>query len=92
MSRTAVPSGAGATTNELRANARRVALRATLVALVGGILICAVADIVAVQRVSRSEDAALSRRVTALATQSSPSLATFAMSTRKRVAERQTGL
>ncbi len=77
MSRASVPSSAGATTNELRANARRVALRATLVALVGGVLICAVADIVAVQRVSRSEDAALSRRITALETQSSPSLATF---------------
>ncbi len=78
MSRTSAPASTGATTNELRANARRVALRATLVALVGGVLICAVADIVAVQRVSRSEDAALSRRVTALETQTSPSLATFA--------------
>ncbi len=78
MSRVCAPPSAGATTNELRANARRVALRATLVALVGGVLICAVADIVAVQRVSRSEDAALSRRITALETQSSPSLAAFA--------------
>ncbi|MGA2123262.1 MAG: HAMP domain-containing sensor histidine kinase [Acidimicrobiales bacterium] len=77
MSRASPPPGTGATTNELRANARRVALRATLVALVGGVLICAIADIVAVQRVSRSLDAALSRRITALETQSSPSLATF---------------
>ncbi|HTT59650.1 MAG TPA: HAMP domain-containing sensor histidine kinase [Acidimicrobiales bacterium] len=77
MSRASPPPGTGATTNELRANARRVALRATLVALVGGVLICAIADIVAVQRVSRSLDAALSRRITDLETQSSPSLATF---------------
>ncbi|MGC2484918.1 MAG: HAMP domain-containing sensor histidine kinase [Acidimicrobiales bacterium] len=77
MSHASVQSSGGATTNELRANARRVALRATLVALVGGVLICAIADVVAVQRVSRSLDAALSRRITALETQSSPSLATY---------------
>lgn len=77
MSHVSVQPSSGATTNELRANARRVALRATLVALVGGVLICAIADIVAVQRVSRSVDAALSRRLSAIETQSSPSLATF---------------
>jgi signal transduction histidine kinase len=77
VSDTSVRPGVGTTTNELRANARRVALRATLVALVGGVLICAIADIVAVQRVSRSLDAALSRRITDLENQTSPSLATF---------------
>ncbi len=66
-----------ATTNQLRANARRIALRATLVALVGGVLICAVADVLAAHRVSHAEDAALNARVATLVGEYSKSLAPF---------------
>lgn len=53
-------------TNRLRRHALRVAIQATLIALIGGILICAVADFVVVHRISTSIDARLSNGLSLL--------------------------
>jgi signal transduction histidine kinase len=72
----------GATTNQLRVNARRIALRATLVALIGGVLICAMADVIAAHRVTHAEDAAIGARVATLMSEYSPSLEHFVTANR----------
>jgi signal transduction histidine kinase len=65
------------TTSELHTNARRVALKATLFALIGGVLICAIADVVAVQRESAPIKSELSERVGVLLRATEPSLSAF---------------
>ncbi len=61
-----LPFRRGVSTRRLRSLSFRVAVRATLIALVGGVLVCAVADLVVVNRISARIDARLNSELTLL--------------------------
>jgi signal transduction histidine kinase len=61
----------GASTRRLRSLSFRVAIRATLIALAGGVLVCAVADLVVVNRISAGIDGRLASELSLLSHESS---------------------
>jgi signal transduction histidine kinase len=65
-----LPFHRGASTRRLRSLSFRVAIRATLIALVGGVLVCAVADFVVVSRISAGINARLDSELSLLVRES----------------------
>lgn len=64
----------GVSARRLRSLSFRVAIRATLIALVGGVLVCAVADLVVVNRISAAIDGRLNGELSLLVHESSRQL------------------
>jgi signal transduction histidine kinase len=61
-----LPFHRGVSTRRLRSLSFRVAVRATLIALAGGVLVCAVADLVVVNRISAGIDGRLANELSLL--------------------------
>jgi signal transduction histidine kinase len=61
----------GRSTRRLRSLSFRVAIRATLIALAGGVLVCAVADLVVVNRISAGIDGRMASELSLLSHESS---------------------
>lgn len=78
------PFHRGVSTRRLRSLSFRVAIRATLIALVGGIVVCAVADLVVASRISAGIDARINSEL-ALLVHESPRQVLSASSSRSQV-------
>jgi signal transduction histidine kinase len=65
------PFHRGVSTRRLRSLSFRVAIRATLIALAGGVLVCAVADLVVVNRISAGIDGRMASELSLLSHESS---------------------
>jgi hypothetical protein len=78
------PFHRGAPTRRLRSLSFRVAIRATLIALVGGVVVCAVADLVVASRISSGIDARINSEL-ALLVHESPRQVLSASTSRSQV-------
>jgi signal transduction histidine kinase len=79
-----LPFHRGVSTRRLRSISFRVAIRATLIALVGGVIVCAVADLVVANRISAGIDARINSEL-ALLVQESPRQILSATTSRSQV-------